>query len=362
MSESLPGYFAGGMISGAISYANLHYPVSGGYVWNLFDTASTLWYDNATPTTTNGNFIIGNIGTNFPTYSVSQIGNYQIRAIFDISSILGSNSATGNYEFNIIKNNVPIYSIQQSHMGSTNVWKYISINAATSPIPLSPTDIVSFQLRLYGFTTNNFTASVSNGSVYSLPVVGSDTFYSVTSSIVPFISGSVDTDSDGLNDTLVLSNNLSLIHSASTFHPEYSTGSFGSSSLYSKYGDVNYGFSVEKGDLIVLRALNSSVGVLQYEYHVVRTYYVDGNVYIKLSAGLPAFLNLPTFTTASFEEVLFLREFPDETMVLLDFKKKQGATSYGFLIPDNLHPDVLKNIDAITQQVKTKLIEINRND
>ena len=38
------------------------------------------------------------------------------------------------------------------------------------------------------------------------------------------------------------------------------------------------------------------------------------------------------------------------------FQLKPGNTSFGFLVPDNLSPDVLKNIDTITRQVQQKLL------
>ena len=47
--------------------------------------------------------------------------------------------------------------------------------------------------------------------------------------------------------------------------------------------------------------------------------------------------------------------------VQLTFNKKPGQTSYGFLIPENLSPDVLNNIDTITSQVKQKLVNDQGN-
>jgi hypothetical protein len=44
----------------------------------------------------------------------------------------------------------------------------------------------------------------------------------------------------------------------------------------------------------------------------------------------------------------------------LNFNKEDGQTSYGFLIPDNLSPDILKNIDTITKQVKQKILSTDQ--
>jgi hypothetical protein len=46
----------------------------------------------------------------------------------------------------------------------------------------------------------------------------------------------------------------------------------------------------------------------------------------------------------------------DETSTYLTFRKREGSTSYGLLIPQNLAPDILDNIDTITKEVKQKLL------
>ena len=51
-----------------------------------------------------------------------------------------------------------------------------------------------------------------------------------------------------------------------------------------------------------------------------------------------------------------LSKVADETNINLIFDKEDGQTSYGFLIPENLSPDVLQNIDTITRQVKVKIL------
>jgi hypothetical protein len=74
---------------------------------------------------------------------------------------------------------------------------------------------------------------------------------------------------------------------------------------------------------------------------------------------------LPTAFTTAFipsdvEKVLFLTKVKDEQNVILKFQKRDGATSYGLIIPDNIHPDVLANIDTIASEIKTKLIEVGQ--
>jgi hypothetical protein len=43
--------------------------------------------------------------------------------------------------------------------------------------------------------------------------------------------------------------------------------------------------------------------------------------------------------------------------MILTFPKRDGDTSYGFVIPSNIAPDVLDNIDTITKEVKQKLLQ-----
>lgn len=356
MTQIFQGYYQGGLISGA-SYANLGYPIRGGFVYNLFNTASILWYDNQTPTTTNNNFTTGSEPSQvFPTYKVATPGNYQFKAYFDISSILTSTSHIGTYEFYIQKNGTNIAYTSDTHSGSINIWKYINFDLLSSPVSLTTTDEIKFILKLSSFTSNNFTASISSGSAYCLPVTTPDLLFTISTGSAPFISGSIDGSGNGVNDTLVLNTDINSIYGG-LYHPEYNKSPIISSSLYKKYGDVVTNFSLQKNDIVILRAINPSSGLQEYIYRILRSYVDSNKYYILLSGDLPSFLNINTYTTSTFEEVLFLRELPDETQIILSFNKKEGQTSYGFVIPDGLHPDVLKNINTITQQVKTKLIE-----
>ena len=51
-----------------------------------------------------------------------------------------------------------------------------------------------------------------------------------------------------------------------------------------------------------------------------------------------------------------LKKVEDETNVHLSFTKRDGKTSYGFLIPEDINQDVLNNIDTITKETKQKLL------
>ena len=60
--------------------------------------------------------------------------------------------------------------------------------------------------------------------------------------------------------------------------------------------------------------------------------------------------------SSSYQSFLVLKRVEDETSAFLTFPKRDGKTSYGFAIPQNLATDVLDNIDTITKEVKQKLL------
>ena len=62
-------------------------------------------------------------------------------------------------------------------------------------------------------------------------------------------------------------------------------------------------------------------------------------------------------SNGTYKSFLILTRLKDETNTYLVFKKRPGQTSYGFIIPGNLSPSVLNNIDTITRQVQQKLIQ-----
>jgi len=85
---------------------------------------------------------------------------------------------------------------------------------------------------------------------------------------------------------------------------------------------------------------------------------INKKLLVQLSTKLPNSLNLSSYGSSLIDKWVILSKIDDETNALLTFDKPAGTTSYGFVIPDNLHPDMLKNIDTITKEVKQKLIDV----
>jgi hypothetical protein len=205
-------------------------------------------------------------------------------------------------------------------------------------------DIVQFKFIENGISTSNYTASLSIGS---LQVQLQSTFEALpfsTSSASPFISGSVSPDK------LVLNTSLSGFIGYLFLPDGSASGSF-TSSLYSQYGDVDYSFIPRNGDLMFVQYH----GVLN-EFRITGYELSGSKAVVSVSPELPTSIST-SFQPSQVEKVLFLTKIKDEQNVILRFAKREGSTSYGLIIPKNIHPDVLANIDTITSEIKTKLIE-----
>jgi hypothetical protein len=121
--------------------------------------------------------------------------------------------------------------------------------------------------------------------------------------------------------------------------------------MYSQWGDVDYPFQLQPYDIFVAYDISGSY----YEYRILSIDTSQSpNIYVNLDNSVPT--SLRANLNANSSKFLFLKRIEDETNLHLNFTKRRGSTSYGFLIPENLAPDVLANIDTITKQVKQKLL------
>jgi len=231
---------------------------------------------------------------------------------------------------------------------NTNLTSTQNFSIATDYLTLTTGDVIEFKLQLDSLNTTNFTSSLSTagtlGFTQGTQVVGLYPF--ATSSAAPFVSGT-----DG-NNQLILNNELSGFYGYQ-FLPEFTTGSIQSSSLFNSYGAVDYPFSLDVGDTVIVKK-----GTL-YQESEVRAVEISGSnsvVKITINPELPSsFLPINLLT-----EVIFLSKKKDESNVIFNFAKKPGQTSYGLVIPNNVSPRLMKNIDSITREIQSKLIETNQ--
>jgi hypothetical protein len=235
----------------------------------------------------------------------------------------------------------------------------LTFNVSTSPTSFSVGDKISYEFITgsNGFNTTNFTASIlpydstsQIGVFYnqlSTYQVGDNPYAVSTTS--PFISGSY-------SGSLVLNSSLSYFKDY-LFMPTGSAPII-KSSLYNTYGDVDYTFSPKAGDIISIYytggLFDSSISDVYFDSL--------GKLNLALSSELPSNLNIPTYNSSTVTKFIIASKVNDETNLILTFDKKFGNTSLGFIIPNNLHPDVLANIDVITKEVKQKLIDLGTSD
>jgi len=353
---SKPYAYLGGYMSGS---PTPEYPITNGRVYDIFNTASE---DGA-----NVRYETGSTAAQlFPTYSIEKLGIYKFETNFKITSLMSGSGRSGSYIFNIYHNNDLIYSTQSSHTASSETFesrfREFNIVASTANILCAPDDIIVPQLFVTGTSVDgNFTASLSPGVFFNTAVLAANTYTllynSASSGYKPYISGSTSAGKGRPFDVIVLSEELTNTLDSVIFRPDVISGSIGTSSLYGKYGDVDYDFSLNPYDFFTFRATNQS-GISQYfEYVIQGTEIIDNKLHIALNDNMPGFLAIPVYTTSSFDEVVFLKRIKDETAVYLAFNKREGDTSYGLIIPNNIHPDVIDNIDNITRETNTKLIE-----
>jgi hypothetical protein len=235
------------------------------------------------------------------------------------------------------------YSTATSTLTSTQ-----DFSLATDFVNLSQGEIVEFKLQQDYMSTTNFTSSFYTAGTVGLTqdnqVVGLYPF--ATSSLVTssFISQSSGTS------RLILNKSLSGYYGYQ-FLPDFSTGSIASSSLYYKYGAVDYPFTLATGDLVVLKEANL------YQEYEIQSVSFQGNGAI--TVDITPEINSSFLPITDLTEVLFLTRKQDETNVVFSFPKKTGQTSYGLIIPSNIAPDILKNIDEIVKEIQSKLVETN---
>jgi hypothetical protein len=331
----------GRFITGSTS-ANNRYTASNGFVYNVFNVPDGT-FDGR------GYYSQGS-NNNFPSYSVPQNTNMAFTANFGINFQFGSYPQSASYTFSIVSGSTTLSSQSLFFTSSAGtLTTTFNFNTTSSFKDFNPGDQIYFKLQQVT-SSNNYTASLlSTGdrTVYTglrnsigVSTVGINPF--ATSSLGQFVS-----QSNGI-DTLYLNKSLSGLKDY-LYLPATS-----SVSLYTAYGNVNNTFSPKVGDVILLYYNNNAQ---VQELNIVSAQLNSSILELKVSPNLVSNLAINgSYSNSTISKLLFLSKIPDETNINLYFDKLDGQTSYGFLIPDDLSPDVLKNINTITRQVQQKLL------
>lgn len=317
------------------------YAPSNGFIYNVFNTIDGT-FDGR---------IYYNLGSNnnFPSYSVSQNITMDFSANFGVNIQFASFPQSASYSFSIISGSTTLASQTKSFTSSLgNLSSVLDFNVTSSYANFNPGDRVFFRLQQVT-SSNNYTASLLNTgdrtpytglkNTISTATTGVNPF--ATSSAAPFISSSNGTDTLYLNESL------------SSFKDYLYLSQTSSADLHPIYGNIDYTFTPKVGDVLLLYYNNNTQ--LQ-ELNIVSAIKNSSILELKVSPNLASALSVSSYTNNTINRLLLLSKLPDETNINLIFDKEDGTTSYGFVIPDNLSPDVLKNIDTITRNVKQKLL------
>ena len=351
-------YITGSYVSGSsISLPTYQVTSSTNGIYRIFDIL-----DNDFAIGNSYYYNMGNTTGSWPTYTVPQNANMGFSANFGINLQLATAAQSSSYTFSIMAsgsslNNVTLASQTQVFYSTAgNLSTTLVFNVTSSNRDYIPGDQISFRLIQSGSLPNNATASLTQtgkGTIYD----GLRNSLSITTTgINPFATGSV---SQSVNLPFIAYTNgvdtLTLNKSLSSFIDYQYLPSTSSVGLYTVYGNINNTFSPKVGDVILIYYNGGN----QYqEFNIVGfPSSINGQYQIKVSPALVSNLAITgSYTSNIIDKFLLLSKQPDETNLYLSFTKSPGNTSFGFLVPDNLSPDVLKNIDTITRQVQQKLL------
>jgi hypothetical protein len=141
---------------------------------------------------------------------------------------------------------------------------------------------------------------------------------------------------------------------STTFLPEPS------SSLYPLLGDVNYTTEIEPGDLIIFYYNGAQVGMgsaflYPITRRVVNTRSNGEEIAIEIYPNMPEYIN--TDNINNYEKIAFVKKQPDESSVILQGKKRNGKTSFGFLIPQDVNPYILNNINTLQASIQSQILD-----
>ena len=228
-----------------------------------------------------------------------------------------------------------------------------TFNIDRNPVPLTKGDILTFKLKLASPpSTNNFTASITTGDL-SVSSLSAATGYNTVG--CPYLnSASIAAN----NNELVFSTGVSSFYGGDYIYvPNPLSGSI--SPLYDIYGDVDYPFIVKPYDIVLIYLSDGTY--IESRVLQVKEPNSNGNkLSLVLDITLSKFVKEDLTNSGSpphqYKRILLLSRIEDETNAFIVYSKRPGQTSYGFVIPQNIAPDVLANIDVITKEVKQKLI------
>jgi hypothetical protein len=222
-----------------------------------------------------------------------------------------------------------------------------TINISLTDVAMVPGDQLSFKFQILNPTTNNFTASFIPVAAAQMTIQtqAGDTGYNSTNCSY-FNTGSMASSTN----TIVLSTGITNYYGSQylfTPNPIANTNN----SLYNIYGDTDYTFDPKPNDIVFTYLSDGTYK----ENTITRVSTSGSSLVLTLNTDITN-LYKNDLINGTYKRFLILSRVEDETNAYATFKKRDGATSYGFIIPLNIAPSVLANIDTITKEVKLKLL------
>ena len=223
----------------------------------------------------------------------------------------------------------------------------------------APNDKIAFRLQetLNG-TSNNYTASLSVGSLSMIENVLQGSYAYASSTPNPFITnfknqgqfGMITMSADLTNfygyQQVPYFVSASLTYSSSLYQSQVGSGS---------YGDINKPFIPQPNDAIVLKDIYGITQVVTVYSSSFYTASVGAKQQLVIQT-VPTILNSWISNPTSVNTFLLLNRYNDEQNVIVSYIKPSGQTSYGFLIPETINPSVLSNINTLQANVQAQLL------
>jgi hypothetical protein len=339
-------YASGGLTPGAITTDN--------------DTPSlgtkNLLYDGETytgPFSINGGSSIGTSASTITTAFYSWIGSRDVEYSGYLVRSTGSGPLTGIIPVRTGVCTVIADIASATSTGPTSVSTSTQyINYTTPAEELTANQPVVFKFTQGGMSSANYTASLTGDSTLTVGTIalGAGGYATATTASGSFIA-SLANIQDTNYATITLNSSLGQYGVGYQFVPYFVSASVTySSSLYSRYGDVNVTFLPQSGDKVVLIDNGGTAQDLDIFSYSGNTFTVVGDILNNWVAN-------PSLVTT----FLLLRRFNDEQNVILTYNKPNGATSYGFLLPDTVSPAVVNNINTLQANVQAQLLSTQAN-
>ena len=228
------------------------------------------------------------------------------------------------------------------------------ISYTTPAYSLVADEKVVFKFRQTGMSTANYTASVSTGTGNSSLTVNT---VSTGQGGYPYASGDSVAgnyiydvvDVNNLESQIVFNESLSNFQNYQ-FIPAFASASVAyTSSLYTQYGDINVSFSPQQGDKIIMSDFS---GLIQ-DLDVLSAQVISNRLTLTV---VPQVVSNWITDPSKIRRFLLLRKFKDEQNVIMTFNKTPGVTSYGFLLPETVGPEVTDNINTLQAAVQSQLL------